>query len=84
MIFVYGKKGCQHCEDAKLLLDEYGYKYIYYDMSLKENREQRKLYRDSNWELIPIIQFDNGITLQGKLNKDILKEIGYERTERTR
>jgi glutaredoxin len=74
MIVIYGKEGCSDCTKTKELLDNMNVNYKYYDLSKKENREQRKEYREHGWEVLPIITCNNELCIEG-YNKEVIKEI---------
>jgi len=73
MIDIYGKTGCSNCDLAKSYFDERELKYTYHDLSEKENRSDRKFYRDNGWKTLPIIII-NEYTVEG-FDEDILGEI---------
>lgn len=65
MITIYGKEGCSKCKEALEYFDDKNYEYEYHDLSKKEKREQRKIYRKRNWTMLPVIVIDDKYTLQG-------------------
>jgi len=64
MIEIYGKKGCGQCEEAKAFLDSHKIEYNYHDLSEKDNRKARQVYRDNKWKNLPVVII-NDVTIDG-------------------
>lgn len=60
MIKLYCKKGCNHCEEAKIVLNIHGIKYTTIDLLEKDNRAEREYFRSLKIGFVPIIVLDNG------------------------
>jgi len=74
MIVIYGKEGCSLCKEALEYFDNNDYEYTYHDLSKKDKREQRKIYRKHDWSLLPVIVIDDKYTIQG-FGKSIIEDI---------
>ncbi len=82
MIEVYGKSGCKQCDRAKDILKRNNINYVYYDLSLPENRKERQNYRENRWQLLPVIVIDNYIEFEGEpVEELIIGTINDERKE---
>jgi glutaredoxin len=73
MIVVYGTDKCKQCKKAKEYLNKHNIKYKYYDLSKKENRIQRKEYRNNKWVNLPVIKTDEW-SLDG-FNETVLENL---------
>jgi len=66
------KEGCNQCQKVMEYLDSKNIDYEVINLSKKEERENRKHYRDSGYRLLPVVE-NNGWAIEG-LNIKLLEE----------
>ena len=71
-MIILTKNGCKNCLKVKQYLDSKNIDYEVINLSNKERRKERKHYRDSGYELLPVIE-DGDWVMEG-CNLELLEE----------
>lgn len=68
-VILYSRAGCHLCDDAKELLERYGFRPQVVDI------DQDPLLREKLHTVIPVVEIDGEERFRGKINEVLLRRI---------